>query len=205
VPRVSRIGWAELNWPRAVELGNAGDLRSLPAARRRVVSSAGMLGGAFVNTCLAALLVALSARADEASTSRVWVGHQVVRGHRSIPVIGDVETVVDTYTIASVTEKGGRMELKQKPCAVRFKEVMGVKTTMSDAAVARLPVARFSFAKKNSSAVAAPWSVGWDRADVDRDGNPGVTVHVDSTICGGDLYVGSETTSRDLGRYGRHD
>jgi hypothetical protein len=42
---------------------------------------------------------------------------------------------------------------------------------------------------------AQPWEVAWDEADLDRDGHPGATVHVESSLCGGELRVASSAVS----------
>ena len=75
-----------------------------------------------------------------------------------------------------------------------------VATTLADGAVRKLPPTRFEFLRLHGDAVrASPWRAGWGVEDVEGDGHPGITVTVDSTLCGGELHVGSTTTSAATG------
>ena len=143
---------------------------------------------------LALLLLALPARAADAL---VWLGHQVVEGRKPIPLLGELETRTDSYVLAHVTREGDTLRLRQEACAMDVRETLGVKVAMTPEALRRLPVADIRLTVQPDGTLrAAPWTVAWGEEDVDRDGQPGVTIQVDSRMCGGALYMASTSTSR---------
>ena len=77
---------------------------------------------------------------------------------------------------------------------VVIKPVAGVRVRMD---ARSLPENAFEFTS-NGVDLRGASLVEWSREDVDGDGHPGLTVHVDSAVCSGDLYVGnsSSTTAR---------
>ncbi len=154
-----------------------------------VLSALAILCGAAVN---------LDASTEDAV--EMWAGHQVVFGETDVPVLGKKETRSDSYVLAKVTRKGDRIDLEQSACKVAFEEVLGAKVHIPEKALLGLPAARFSFVPQGDVLKAEPWQVGWNKQDVDGDGNPGLTVDVDSSICGGKLFVASSTRSAAFGK-----
>ena len=135
-------------------------------------------------------------RTAHAEEPTLWVGHQVVHGARNIQFLGDITTKAESFLLARITRSEGGIEIRQQPCAVDIAETAGTKVHMSQEATKRLPEAIIKFARKDTHALKAqPWSVRWGEEDVDEDGNPGLTIRVDSPVCDGDVYVASETIS----------
>src|SRR5690606_9360141 len=60
----------------------------------------------------------------------VWAGHQVVEGEKKIPVLGTLETRMDSYTLARVRRSGAGFVVEQTACRVSFEKVAGTKITM---------------------------------------------------------------------------
>jgi hypothetical protein len=138
--------------------------------------------------------------ASKSGTGELWAGHQVVFGEADVPVLGKRETRSDSYLLARVTKRDGKITITQKACKVDFQEVLGTKIRIPEKALLDLPPATFSFVPDRDGLRATPWEVGWGRQDVDRDGKPGLTVEVDASVCGGKLYVASTTKSAASGR-----
>ena len=134
-------------------------------------------------------------RADETRTVEMWAGHQVVFGVTNVPVLGKRETRADSYVLAKVTKENGKITFEQRACRVAFKKVVDAQVRIPEKALLELPAATFSFTPSGEILKAVPWQVGWGREDVDHDGKPGLTVDVDSSICGGKLYIASDTRS----------
>lgn len=123
---------------------------------------------------------------------QVWAGHQVSRGRRDIPFKGEVKTRTDTWTIARVRHDGDRIALTQEACMVVIQPVAGVRVHMDARA---LPAGAFEFSS-NGVDLKGSSLVQWKSEDVDGDGHPGMTVHVDSPVCSGDLYVSNRSSTR---------
>ncbi len=136
----------------------------------------------------------LAAVAANSKDGEVWAGHQVSFGKREVPFKGEVQTRTDTWTLARVRQDGERLTLTQEACMVVIKPVAGVKVHMDARA---LPSNAFDFSS-NGVDLKGSSLVKWADEDVDGDGNPGMTVHVDSPVCSGDLYVSnkSKTSAR---------
>jgi hypothetical protein len=152
---------------------------------------------------VAALSVIGSANDLVASTEapvEMWAGHQVVFGETDVPVLGKKETRSDSYVLAKIRRLENRIEIDQTACKVAFKKVLGATVHIPEQALLKLPSARFSFIEEAGNMKAAPWQVGWNKQDVDHDGKPGLTVTVDSGLCGGNLYVASSTRSTASGK-----
>lgn len=130
--------------------------------------------------------------ATQSRDGQVWAGHQVAFGTRDIPFKGEVQTRSDTWTLARVQHRDGRITLTQEACMVVFKPVAGVKVRMD---ARSLPANDFAFSSNGVDLKGASL-VQWSREDVDGDGHPGMTVHVDSSVCSGSLYVGNRSRTR---------
>jgi hypothetical protein len=149
-----------------------------------------------VTAMLSALVVVVFGQSASAvPAEELWVGHQVVYGRTSVPFMGDKQTRTDSYLLASVKREGGAIELTQLACKVGFKEIAGVKLEIPTEALLKLPKARIRFEPEQNLMKASPWHVGWHKADIDRDGNPGLSVVVDASICSGKIHVASATRS----------
>lgn len=136
------------------------------------------------------------AAAVAAPPAEVWAGHQVVYGTKPILMFGELKTQTDSYVLARVTRDGDALVLEQEACEVTFAEALGVQALMPPATLRRLPDARIRLTvDAKGAATATPWRVAWGSEDIDGDGNPGVTVGVESRMCGGELYVTSDTLS----------
>ncbi|MFO0727800.1 MAG: hypothetical protein U1E65_28740 [Myxococcota bacterium] len=138
----------------------------------------------------------VSSDAGAAKLSSRWAGHQVVFGERRIPFMGTLKTRTDTFVLAELSEEGGALELRERPCHIEFAEVAGVKVRMEPETLERLPEVVVRFRKDARGQWAAgPWGSGFGASDDDGDGHPGVTLEVEAPLCGGRLYVRSEAES----------
>lgn len=127
----------------------------------------------------------------------VWAGHQVVTGEKKVPVLGTLQTRVDTYTLASVRRSGEGFVVEQTACKVNFKKVAGTKIAMK---TSRLPRTKMRFVfEGGADEVVGGSVVEWGKEDVDRDGNPGFAVKVDAPMCGGTLHVANSSKTRARG------
>lgn len=143
------------------------------------------------------LLTILASQWALATAPEVWVGHQVVIGKRDLPLLGEVETRTSTLLLARVTRtSNGEVHLEQRACAVDFAEQKGVRVEMPASTVQSLPTAKVRLLPEGGGRYRAqPWEVAWDASDIDGDGQPGATVQVYSTLCGGQLQVASSAVS----------
>ncbi len=134
----------------------------------------------------------LATKATQSVDGQVWAGHQVSFGKRDVPFKGKVQTRTDTWTLARVRHDGEQITLSQEACMVVIRPVAAVKVRMDARA---LPVNEFEFSS-NGVDLKGTSEVSWAREDVDGDGHPGMTVHVDSSVCSGDLYVANRSRTR---------
>ncbi|MEM9456445.1 MAG: hypothetical protein AAGF11_19850 [Myxococcota bacterium] len=136
----------------------------------------------------------IHAPASHAELPTLWAGHQVTFGQRKVPFKGKVQTRTDSFVIARLDRDGDLLKLEQTACQVRFSKVAGVRVHMDADA---LPQTRMVFSGREDSAELAGRSiVAWSSADIDEDGNPGMTVRVDAPICSGELYVANRSKTR---------
>ncbi len=126
--------------------------------------------------------------------TEVWVGHQILRGKRRLPVYGDVGVETQNYVLARVYRRNGRMEFQQTLCRVVPKPVDGVTVTISPAAVPRIPISPMAVeVASDGNAKITPYAMAWAKEDLDGDGKPGATFTVSGTVCSGDVYVASQS------------
>ncbi|MDJ0766508.1 MAG: hypothetical protein QNJ97_26275 [Myxococcota bacterium] len=140
----------------------------------------------------------LTARADE-GIDELWALHQVVWGSTDVPFLGAKQTRTETFALARVTRSESFIDIEQVACKMAFKKVAGVEVQIPSQALLRLPPARFRFHRGKKGFIAKPWKVGWQQADIDQDGHPGMSVYVDAPICSGRLHVASKTVSSAQG------
>lgn len=126
----------------------------------------------------------------------LWAGAQEVTGSRKIPVIGTVKTRNLSWFIAEKRATKDGFELVQRPCGVSFDSVMGVQVQIDPKAVQSVPPATLRFTNEPDGSFGARAATsGWDAADHDGDGKPGITVSVKAALCGGALQVASQTST----------
>jgi hypothetical protein len=126
-------------------------------------------------------------------TTEHWAGHQVTWGTREVPVLGTLQTRLDTYVIARVRRQGGTLQIDQRACKVDYTDVGGVKVYIDANA---LPDSRIVFEQvEGTPHYAMSGTVNWGEEDIDEDGNPGMRVYVDAPVCSGSLHVTNKTTT----------
>lgn len=127
----------------------------------------------------------------------LWAGHQVTFGKRDVPFKGEVETRMDSFVLARLVRDGNLVELHQTACHVRFSKVAGVVVHMDSQA---LPETRMVFSVPDAASaeddVEGRSVVAWASEDLDDDGHPGVTVHVQAPVCSGELYVANRSKTK---------
>jgi len=148
---------------------------------------------------LATLLAQQRGSATREPRVEAWVGHQVLKGKRKIPIYGEKETHTENYYIAEIHRTEGRIDIRQKICRIVVRPIKGVTPTMSTQTMLRLPRSHLVLAEDRAGALTAqPWTTGWGEEDIDGDGFPGATVHISGTTCSGDVYVSNQSTTRLL-------
>ncbi|NVB38174.1 hypothetical protein G6O69_10050 [Pseudenhygromyxa sp. WMMC2535] len=122
-----------------------------------------------------------------------WAGHQVVFGTREVPVLGTLQTRMDTYTLARVRKQGDSVQIDQRACKVDYGDVGGVKVYVD---VDALPDSRIVFERvEDTPHYSMSGTVNWGKEDIDEDGNPGMRVWIDAPVCSGALHVTNKTTT----------
>lgn len=127
-----------------------------------------------------------------------WVGHQITRGHRKVPVLGKLATHLETYYIAKVRKKGAGFEVIQSACASSYRPIAGVKIGFH---AEHTPPIRYDFMPGKQGALQAKAQVVWAQEDLDEDGQPGLSIDVNARICRGKLYVGNHTQIESKARW----
>jgi hypothetical protein len=141
-----------------------------------------------------------ASRLDALELPALWAGHQVTFGRREIPFKGEVETRMDSFVIARLERDGDLALLHQTACHVRFSKVAGVVVHMDAQALPRTRTV-FSVAEDaphgaGEASLVGRSVVAWSSEDLDDDGHPGVTVHVQAPVCSGELYVSSRSKTK---------
>lgn len=158
-----------------------------------------MIGLSQIAGVYALILTAPSAssRIADLELPALWAGHQVTFGTRKIPFKGEVETRVDSFVLARLERDGELATLHQTACHVRFSKVAGVMVHMDTQA---LPDTRMVFSVPGTAGVHDEFAgrsvVAWASEDLDDDGHPGVTVHVQAPVCSGELYVANRSKTK---------
>lgn len=119
----------------------------------------------------------------------MWAGHQVVKGARSVPILGTLETRTDSFYLATVERKEGEIHLSQKTCRMDIARFAGVKVSFLEEGVPKMPPSRIVYRSRGEQWEAGPWITEWQEQDVDQDGKPGATISVEAPICGGTIFV----------------
>ncbi len=126
------------------------------------------------------------------AVTAVWSGRQVVRGTRELPVLGEFETRTDLWVLARVTRQGDRWDVEQTACRITVAKVVGVRASFPQVAVAALPKVKFEITRWADGVLhPTPWFSGWNEADLDNDGWPGITLTVSAPLCSGRLAIAS--------------
>jgi len=147
---------------------------------------------------LVMMVAPTGANAEEAA--EVWAGHQVMKGARSVPLLGSVETRTDSYFLATVQRTGdGTILLEQRTCRVEIAEAAGVQVSFLPGAAPKLPPATLLWRRKGGAWFTA-FESGWGEEDADGDGNPGVTLQVKAPLCSGRIFVSSRSRTQLRGR-----
>jgi hypothetical protein len=161
-------------------------------------SGGGTLRAGSPMTAFLALGIALAA--EPVVAPQVWAGHQRTVGTRKVPLLGEIRTVTDVYTIATVEDRGGEITLVETPCTIAIQSGAGVKLAIDPKAVQNIPPPTIHFADQGGALVADTWNGGWGVGDVDKDGSPGFRVAVHAPVCSGSLDIGSDTESNATAR-----
>ncbi|MCA9545548.1 MAG: hypothetical protein KC613_14185 [Myxococcales bacterium] len=150
---------------------------------------------------LALLAALLAPTAPTAALPTLYAGYMEVVGTKDVPVIGTLKTRNRTWFLAerTPTEDGG-FALRQRICQVEFDRVMGVQVKLGPALLEHLPAVEARLDPLPGGFFGGRWAQGWDATDVDRDGKPGGTIVVDAPMCGGRLYVQSQTVTKAKAR-----
>lgn len=130
---------------------------------------------------------------SSAVKTEYWAGHQVVFGKREVPVLGTLETRMDTYVLARVRRSENEIQIDQRACKVDYSDVGGVRVYVD---ADGLPDSRILFERvEGTPHYLMDGTVNWGEEDIDGDGNPGMRVYVDAPVCSGALHVTNKTTT----------
>ncbi len=136
------------------------------------------------------LLILFSSVPARAGADELWAGHQILIGHRKLPILGLLETRTESFHLARVERHGDRLLLHQRTCRMEVAPVAGVHVRFLPEGVLRMPPSLIPYARRGERWEGGPWITEWGEEDVDGDGNPGATLVVEAPICGGTLHVG---------------
>jgi len=130
---------------------------------------------------------------SQPARTEYWAGHQVVFGTREVPVLGTLETRMDTYVIARVRRTATEVQIDERACKVDYGDIGGVKVYVD---ANDLPDSRVVFERvEGTPHYTMSGTVNWGREDIDEDGKPGMRVYVDAPVCSGALHVSNKTTT----------
>jgi hypothetical protein len=147
-----------------------------------------------------ALMVWIAAAIAAEPVGEMWIGHAIVAGKRAVPLLGKVEARTESWVLARVLRSKDGFQLEQRSCAVELSNPLGVRLFMNPGAAEKLPVIRLQYSRRaDGRYYQMPATSGWGSEDVDRDGQPGLTVNLEAPICGGRLFVGVRTKSLSRG------
>ena len=135
-----------------------------------------------------------------AAPAELWAGHQVVWGTANVPLIGERETRTDSYFLAHVERDAEGMHFIQETCRVEIAPVAGVRTFIAPETFPALPTVPFTL-KEAGGRWTGQWDAGWTEQDDDKDGEPGVTVHVQVPLCSGRVFVSSQSETHAEARF----
>ena len=122
-----------------------------------------------------------------------WAGHQVVFGTREVPVLGTLNTRMDTYMLARVRRSDSEIIIDERACKVDYVDVGGVKIYVDPAG---LPDSRVVFENvEGTPHYTMSGTLDWGSEDIDEDGRPGLRVYIDAPVCSGALHVSNKTTT----------
>lgn len=127
-----------------------------------------------------------------------WVGHQITRGHRKVPVLGKLSTHLETYYLARMRRKGKGFEVIQQACGSKYRPIAGVKVGFH---AEHTPALHYNFQPNRKGELRATARVNWTREDLDKDGEPGLSIDVNARICRGRLYVGNHSRMQSMARW----
>ncbi len=148
-------------------------------------------------TLLALPAAAPAAPAVPAAAPTLYAGYQEVVGEKTVPVIGALKTRNRVWFLAEHRpQPNGDVTLVQRTCQVAFDRVMGVQVSLGPGLLAALPPVTIPLTRQPDGSLGGGWTHGWGREDLERDGHPGATIVVDAPMCGGRLYVASQTTTK---------
>jgi hypothetical protein len=124
-----------------------------------------------------------------------------VYAERHIPLVGQVTFRTDTFVLADVVATEGGWRLDQQVCRVEFSKAAGAQVSLDPTGPAGMPRVTVHF-REDGEVWRGSWASGWDEADHDRDGEPGITFHVAAPICSGSLFFRSAARNVAVGRPG---
>ncbi|HEY0840640.1 MAG TPA: hypothetical protein VGD74_10680 [Vulgatibacter sp.] len=139
------------------------------------------------------------AAGDATAGAETWAGHQATVGARRVPILGTLVTRSDTYILATIRRDGDEVHLEQRLCKLDIAPFAGVKVSLLAEGVSKMPPTSIVFRKRGVKWEAEPWTTSWNYEDVDGDGKPGATVTVQAPICGGTVFIGSNSQAMARG------
>jgi len=152
-----------------------------------------LLGAIVVSAGIAAHADEPPTKAADDPDAEMWAGHQATVGARRVPILGRLVTRSDTFLLARIRRDGDEVHLEQQLCKLDIAPFAGVKVSLLAEGLPKMPRTRITFRRKGLRWEAVPWSTSWNYEDVDQDGKPGATVRVEAPVCGGTVYVGSNS------------
>lgn len=166
-----------------------------PALTFALLSSPVVMGPtALADTDEAIELAEASAESEQAPVrTEYWAGHQVVFGTREVPVLGTLQTRMDTYVMARVRRSENEIQIDERACKVDYGDVGGVKIYVD---ANDLPDSRVIYERvEGTPHYTMSGTLNWGHEDIDKDGNPGMRVYIDAPVCSGALHVTNKVTT----------
>jgi hypothetical protein len=143
-------------------------------------------------------MTVLSASAEvdgSASNTELWAGEIVLSGARRVPVLGEMTYTSRARTLATVVRTDKGLDFSIRHCSLDFPKSPGVKLVMEKESARAIPPSHYFLLQESGNWSVEPSVTAWDATDLDADGAPGITMIVDSVLCGGRLMLANKATT----------
>jgi hypothetical protein len=133
--------------------------------------------------------------------SALWFALEIVAAVRvRDPRQGRDGAVVETIGWMLAQRDDDRLRLRS--CAVETTSAMGTETIYPASFIAASPESVAPLQVADDRLIAGPWLTEFGNADDDRDGHPGVTIHVRNHLLGrGEVYITQRSMTSLDGRF----
>ena len=130
-----------------------------------------------------------------ATDSELWAGEILLSGERRVPVLGAMTYTSRARLLATVVRSEAELDFSLRHCSLDFPKTPAVKLNMAKESARVIPENQYTLKKSANGWSVKPFVTAWDSSDLDKDGHPGITMDVDSLVCGGRLMLSNKATT----------